>query len=138
MSLTSDLQTYVKSKLLQWEPERELIKDLAIDWLNPGTGPEDTAAATPPPAPYSAMTHAIGRLTYFHDLIATEIGKPNSKVYRWISPRTAAVGCEAVFESAVALWLAAGPNKDPTKLRPAVARIIDWQVQMLTATIEGR
>jgi len=147
MSLTSDLVKIVKDELLDYEKNRELIKELAVDFLNPDSL-ADVSMPNPAPPPanipsgaYTVLTDIVARIASVHFTIKSAQTANNSKVYRWVSPRLAAIAFEGVHNSCMAVWMAAGPAvpaANPPGLRPSVERFVNWQVGLFVATIEGR
>jgi hypothetical protein len=122
-ALTTLLKNRIVADLTAYEPIRKTVEDAALDLVNLNK------------APYQTLNNALTRMAAVHTTIAAELTAGN--LYKWVSPRLAAVAFEGVFEASVAVWLAAGPPpaSSPTPLRPGVDRFVDWQVRLFAAAI---
>ena len=125
-ALTSLLKTRITGDLAAYEPNRQAVEDAALNLFNLNK------------KPYQTLNNALGRTDAVHTVIAAELAAGN--LYKWISPRLAAVVFEGVFDASVAVWLAAGPPPpaSASPLRPAVERFVDLQVRLFAAAIGDR
>jgi len=122
-ALTNLLKNRITNELVSYEPNRQLVEDAALDLFNLNK------------KPYQTLNNALARTDAVHTVIAAQLAAGN--LYKWVSPRLAAIAFEGVFDASVAVWLAAGPPPPAslTPLRPGVERFVDLQVRLFAAAL---